>query len=61
MRRELINIIADVHPYQIIKIKLINENKDVSDEMINNYLTFNLSAVENIESNPPLFIVKIAK
>lgn len=67
MKHKLISQTSDLHPYEIVKVRLladsVEENKSIAeiDSKTQDYLTFNLDAVEIIESNPPDFLIKRVK
>lgn len=58
---------SDNHPYEIIRIELIGENKDEEnsirnvDEAVQDYLLLSLNTVEVIENLTPIFLIKRTK
>lgn len=67
MKHRIISKIADFNPYEIIQIELLADTDQERNlicgysELIENYLTFNLEAVEILEQNPPNYIIKKVK
>lgn len=67
MKHRLISKVADLHPYEIVKIELLADTKEESElinnysEQTENYLTISLQAVDIIEQNPPYFKIKKVK
>lgn len=67
MKHKIISQISDLHPYEIVKVRLFSENdkekKSITEigQKVQDYLTLNLDAVDIIESTPPDFIVKRVK
>lgn len=64
MKHKILGVIQKLHPYEIVKVRLIPENEtDIKllknyNQDIENYLTFNLDAVEIIEMESPEFVIK---
>lgn len=59
--------IADIHPYEIVKVQLLPD-KSLEKEWIQeisqqtkDYLTLTLQAVEIVEQEPPYFTIKKIK
>lgn len=66
MKHEIVNS-TDSHPYEIIKVKIIAENKqeatsiNKNDQILQNYLLFKLNTVQIIKMESPFFIIKRLK
>jgi hypothetical protein len=58
---------TDMHPYEVIQVELIGESDSDLNSIVNggdvleNYLTFKLNAVDVIDSSPPVFTIKCVK
>nr|WP_320020906.1 hypothetical protein [uncultured Draconibacterium sp.] len=63
MKHKILKTLQDLPPYEIIQVELISDNKQElnNPEAVENYLTFNLDAVEILDSKPPKYIIKRAK
>lgn len=66
MRHKILNV-SDVHPYEIVKVEIIGDNKFEEesiknvDEVMETYLLLTLNAVEVIDNSPPFFLIKRTK
>lgn len=66
MRHKILSV-SDSHPYEIVKVEIIGDNKSEEDsikdvdEVIENYLQFTLNAVEVINNSTPFFFIKRTK
>jgi hypothetical protein len=66
MRHKILNV-SDSHPYEILKVEIIGDNKSEEesiksvDEVMENYLILTLNAVEVIDNSTPFFLIKRTK
>ena len=66
MRHKILNV-SDIHPYEIVKVEIIGDNKFEEesiknvDEVMETYLLLTLNAVEVIDNSPPFFLIKRTK
>lgn len=67
MTHKIISKIADIHPYEIVKVELVATTQEEKviilgmSDMIENYLTMNLEALEILEQNSPFYVIKKVK
>lgn len=67
MKHKISSEIIDIHPYEIVKVKLLSDNAVEEDaiknitQQVEDYLTLKLDAVEIVEYNPPYFTIKRTK
>jgi hypothetical protein len=67
MRHKIIDKLADVHPYELLKVELIPEDEKELDFIknnsveIENYLIYELDAISVIERKYPFYTMKTLK
>ncbi len=67
MRHKIINKLADIHPYELLKVELILEGEKElnfiknNPEVVENYLIYELDAISVLERKHPSYTIKTLK